>query len=398
LNQHFFAPCPRGLEDALTEELRELECNVTWQTPGGVGFEDSLGKAYRVNLESRIASRVLMRVRKARYRSVDDVYKLALDVPWWNWTDADQTLRIDLTASKSPLTSLDFATLRVKDGICDAFRHKVGKRPSIDTASPDVRVFVFLDAEQCTLYLDLSGEPLFRRGWRGETVEAPLRENLAAGILRLIGWRPGQALLDPMCGSGTFIIEAAQMTLGMAPGQFRRFAFEKLKNFDAAAWKSQLARPRPAPGGLELLRASDVSGDAVTITRGNLVRAGISEELAALIAAKQIDARHIKPQAEEGILIANPPYGERIAVRGDADDEAFFAAFGDNLKARFSNWRCAVLTSDMALQRKIHLAPKRRTPLFNGKIECRLYLFEMVRGSARRERPAASNSEAADET
>jgi putative N6-adenine-specific DNA methylase len=386
MNHYFFAPCPRGLEDALSDELRELACNVTWQTPGGVGFEGELPGAYRVNLESRIASRVLMRVKKARYRTVDDVYKLALELPWWDWFSADETLRIDVTASKSPLTSIDFATLRVKDGICDAFRQKVGKRPSIDTAAPDVRVFIFLDAEQCTLYLDLSGEPLFRRGWRGETVEAPLRENLAAGILRLLGWKPGQALLDPMCGSGTFVIEAAQMTLGMAPGASRKFAFMSLKNFDAKAWQLLIDAPRPAPLGLELLRGSDISGDAVEITRHNLIRAGISTEHAALIAEKQIDARHIKPQAESGILIANPPYGERIAVRGAADDSEFFAAFGDNLKARFSNWRCAVLTSDMALQKKIHLAPKRRTPLFNGKIECRLYVFEMVRGSARRER------------
>jgi putative N6-adenine-specific DNA methylase len=395
MNHYFFAPCPRGLEDALSEELRELDCNVTWQTPGGVGFEGELRPAYRVNLESRIASRVLMRVRKARYRTVEDVYKLALDVAWWDWFSADETLRIDVTASKSPLTSIDFATLRVKDGICDAFRQKVGKRPSIDTAAPDVRVFVFLDAEQCTLYIDLSGEPLFRRGWRGETVEAPLRENLAAGILRLIGWTPGQALLDPMCGSGTFMIEAAQMALGMAPGASRKFAFMALRNFDAKAWQALCDAPRPDPLGIELLRGSDVSGDAVEITRHNLIRAGISTEQAALIAKKQIDARHIKPLTDAGILIANPPYGERIAVRGAADDSEFFAAFGDNLKARFSNWRCAILTSDMALQKKIHLAPKRRTPLFNGKIECRLYVFEMVRGSARRERPGEAPLDAA---
>jgi putative N6-adenine-specific DNA methylase len=385
---HFFTPCPRGLEAALGEELTELGCKVTWSTPGGVGFEGELDQAYRANLESRIASRVLMRVKKARYRSVEDVYKLANGEAWWQWFSPDQTLRVDLTAVKSPLTSLDFATLRVKDGICDAFRQKSGRRPSIDTAAPDVRVFAFLDAEQVTFYLDLSGEPLFRRGWRGETVEAPLRENLAAGILRLIGWKPGMALLDPMCGSGTFIIEAAQMSLGMAPGASRDFAFMALKNFDRSAWQNLKEQPRPAAVDLNLLRGSDVSGDAIVITRANLERAGISHDEASVIAEKQIDARQIRPHADQGVLIANPPYGERIAVRGAPDDETFFTEFGNTLKARFAQWQCAIFTSDMALQRKIHLAPKRRTPLFNGKIECRLHLFEMVKGSARKERGA----------
>ncbi len=388
MSQHFFAPCPRGLEAVLGEELGELGCKVTWNTPGGVGFEGELAEAYRANLESRIASRILLRVKKARYRSVEDIYRIAAAEPWWQWFTPDQTLRIDLSAVKSPLTSLDFATLRVKDGICDAFRQKTGSRPSIDTAAPDVRVFTFLDAQQVTLYLDLSGEALFRRGWRGETVEAPLRENLAAGILRLAGWKPHTALLDPMCGSGTFIIEAAQMSLGLAPGARRDFAFMKLKNFDQGAWLTLKQQPRPPAGGLDLLKASDVSGDAVVITRANLERAGVSSDDALSIAEKQIDARQVKAHAAQGLMIVNPPYGERIAVRGATDDETFFSEFGNNLKARFADWRCAILTSDMALQRKIHLAPKRRTPLYNGKIECRLYLFEMVKGSARKDRSA----------
>jgi putative N6-adenine-specific DNA methylase len=389
VSDHYFAPCPRGLEAPLTEELRELGINVTWDAPGGVGFEGSLLDAYRANLESRIASRVLMRIAKARYRTVEDIFQMALLIPWWQWFSADNTMRIDVTASKSPLKSIDFATLRIKDAVCDGFRTKTGSRPSIDTHSPDVRIFAFLDAEQCTLYLDTSGEPLFKRGWRLDTVEAPLRENLAAGILRLAGWRPGTALLDPMCGSGTFIVEAAQMSLGIAPGSARSFGFTTLKNFDTSAWASLTESPRAAPGGLNLLSASDVSGDAIVATRANLVRAGVPESDATAIAAKQIDARFVRPNAKEGVLVANPPYGERIAMRGAEDDATFFAEFGDNLKARFAGWECMVFTSDMALQRKIHLAPKRRTPLFNGAIECRLYQFSMVSGSARKERPAA---------
>jgi putative N6-adenine-specific DNA methylase len=356
VNHLFFAPCPRGLESALTEELKQLGLRVTWQAPGGVGFEGELGHAYLANLESRIASRVLWRIAKARYRTAEDLYQMALALPWWQWFSEANTLRVDVTASKSPLKSVDFATLRIKDAVCDAFRTKSGSRPSIDTHAPDVRIFAFLDAEQCTLYLDTSGEALFKRGWRHDKVEAPLRENLAAGILWLSGWRPGTALIDPMCGSGTFIVEAAQMTLGIAAGGARTFGFERLKNFEPATW--------------------------------NLVSAGITREAALRIAAKQIDARFVKPNAKEGILVANPPYGERIAVRGAEDDAVFFTEFGNNLKARFAGWQCLVLTSDMALQRKIHLAPKRRTPLFNGAIECRLYQFSMVAGSTRKDRGA----------
>jgi putative N6-adenine-specific DNA methylase len=389
VSDHYFAPCPRGLEPPLTEELTELGINVTWHAPGGVGFEGTLADAYRANVESRIASRVLMRIAKARYRSVEDIYQMALAIPWWQWFSADDTMRIDVTASKSPLKSIDFATLRIKDAVCDGFRKKGGTRPSIDTHAPHVRIFAFLDPEQCTLYLDTSGEPLFKRGWRLDTVEAPLRENLAAGILRLAGWRPGQALIDPMCGSGTFVVEAAQMTLGIAPGATRTFGFSMLKNYDRAAFEALIEKPRAVSSGLELLNASDVSGDAILATRANLIRAGIPEEQAHAIAAKQIDARFVRPNAKEGVLVANPPYGERIAMRGAEDDATFFAEFGNNLKSRFAGWECLVFTSDMALQRKIHLAPKRRTPLFNGAIECRLYQFSMVQGSARKEKSTA---------
>ena len=420
-----FAPCPRGLEDALVAELvdplGELSLAGASATAGGVHFAGSWADVYRVNLHSRIASRVLVRVAHDRYRSEDDIYRLVLAQDWMRWFDADQTLRVDVTAgsgrSKSGLRSLEFVTLRVKDGICDRFRNAVGKRPSIETRTPDVRVFAYLDASTCTLYLDTSGEPLFKRGWRIEAGEAPLRENLAAGILRLAGWKPGVALLDPMCGSGSFVVEAAQTIFGIAPGAARRFGFERLKNFDEAAWTrlKESASPRvsdQADNAARMLRASDVSGDAVTLTRANLERAGIGSDIAMTIAAKQIDARQVKPHADTGIVVTNPPYGARIGIRGerasrsydDAQGDArshqhrddtdgadvdhalsdFFVEFGNALKQRFAGWTCHILTSDMNLQRKLRLSPDRRVPLFNGAIECRLYRFALVDGQHRR--------------
>ncbi len=414
-----FAPCPRGLEDALVAELAELSITGAHATAGGVHFAGSWLDTYRVNLHSRIASRVLVRIFRDRYRSEDDIYRLALAQDWTRWFDANQTLRVDVTGgsgkSKSGLRSLEFVTLRIKDAICDRFRNAVGKRPSIETRAPDVRVFAYLDAATCTLYLDTSGEPLVKRGWRIEAGEAPLRENLAAGILRLVGWKPGIALLDPMCGSGSFVVEAAQTIFGIAPGANRGFGFERLKNFDAVAWTAmkQSALPRVsdrADSAAILLRASDVSGDAVTLTRANLERAGIAGDIAQTIAGKQIDARQIKPHADTGIIVTNPPYGARIGIRGerasrthhdthdDMQDDArrghhgehgahgdealddFFVEFGNALKQRFAGWTCHILTSDMNLQRKLRLSPDRRVPLFNGAIECRLYRFALVAG------------------
>ncbi len=397
-----FAPCPRGLEEALVEELRELGIAPAHATAGGVHFTGTWPDAMRINLHSRIASRVLVRVVQGRYRTEDDIHKLALAQDWTRWFSVGQTLRVDTTAgsgkNKSGLKSLEFVTLRVKDGICDRFRDAVGERPSVDTRMPDVRVFAYLDANTCTLYLDTSGEPLFKRGWREESGDAPLRENLAAGILRLAGWKPGVALLDPMCGSGSFIVEAAQTALHIAPGSMRSFGFEKLKNFDSASWEQMRSDSVVQPSdedlaAIALLQASDVSGDAVGITRANLERADVPSALAAAIAPKQIDARQVKPNADHGIVIANPPYGERIAIRGERsergrqpdDDEltAFFGEFGNTLKQRFAGWTCHILTSDMNLQKKLRLSPDRRVVLFNGAIECRLYRFAVVSGQHR---------------
>ena len=391
-----FAPCPRGLEEVLVEELAEIGIADAVPAPGGVHFQGDWLATYRVNLRSRIASRVLKRVAQGRYRTEDDIHRLAMAQDWSQWFDVDQTLRVDVVTGsgrqKSSLKSLEFVTLRVKDGICDRFRQKTGARPSIDTRAPDVRVYAYLDAHACTLYLDTSGEPLFKRGVRAFTGEAPLRENLAAGILRLAGWKPGTALLDPMCGSGTFVIEAAQMAMGLHPGGQRRFGFERLKNFDAAGWTvirdQAIVVPDPV-AAFAAIRASDVSGDAVASTRANLERAGIPPAFIDAIAPKQIDARQIRPHAETGLIVSNPPYGERIAIRGEASESpddaatAFFAEFGTTLKQRFAGWTCHLLTSDMDVQRKLRLSPDRRVPLYNGAIECRLFRFPLVAGSHR---------------
>lgn len=424
----FFAPCPRGLEAPLAAELRDVAAatgtatfQVGAEAPGGVHFRGGWDAAFAANLHSRIASRVLLKIAVGGYRDERDIFALALDQAWEKWFSSRQTLRVDVTAVKSPLKSLEFTTLRIKDAICDRLREKTGSRPDIDTAAPDVRVFAFVTANQCTLYLDTSGEPLFKRGWRLDKGAAPLRENLAAGILRLSGWTPSKTLYDPMCGSGTFIAEAAQMALGIPPGTERRFAFEKIKGYDVTTWQAMKVAANEARRAARGSRAhlgiygSDISGDMLVKARANFERAGLPA-----VSLKQLDARAMTPPvANPGILIANPPYGERIEVRGRGErgqrgeangfresrtnqsegneggfqrarpdaaedvDPEFFRSFGDALKQRFAGWQAFVLTSDRGLPGLMRLRESQKTPLFNGALECRLFRFDMQVGSLR---------------
>ncbi|MFC7299091.1 THUMP domain-containing class I SAM-dependent RNA methyltransferase [Herminiimonas aquatilis] len=403
----YFCPCPRGLEIALAEELSEIAAapgsgntlKVHLQVPGGVHCSGTLQDAYRINLHSRIASRVLMRMAHASYTTENDIYDLTLAQPWEDWFAVHHTIRIDVTAIKSPLRSLEFTTLKIKDAICDRFRDIYNERPSVDTKMPDMRIVGFLDARNFTVYLDTSGEALFKRGWRMETGDAPLRENLAAGLLRTSGWKPGMTLFDPMCGSGTILAEAAQMLAGIPPGLHRDFAFEKFAGFDKAEWAAikNSVKPNMLPTEPTIF-GSDISGDMVAMTRNNLNKAGIRFE----VPLKQIEAQEVKAPSEvPGILLTNPPYGERIGVRGDstieADDMAkdFFSAFGTTLKQRFAGWQVFLFTADLGLPKLLRLKEARKTPFFNGALECRLFRFDMVAGFNRREqaKPKAESAE-----
>ncbi|MDL1866302.1 class I SAM-dependent RNA methyltransferase [Betaproteobacteria bacterium PRO4] len=380
MTEHFFAPCPRGLESVLAAELEQLDAASIQPSPGGVAFQGDWRTCYRANLESRIASRVLWQITRHSYRSEADIYDLTHALPWQDWFEPGLSIKVNLAAIKCPLRSLDFVTLRIKDAVCDKFRATRGKRPDIDTASPDMRVHGFLDAQKFTLYLDTSGEALFKRGLRQTQGEAPLRENLAAGILALAGWHPGTPLLDPMCGSGTLLLEAAQIACRIAPGSGRQFAFEKLKLFDAGNWKKlkQTATSRQLERTFQSIYGSDLYGSALAHARHNLAAA----ELAECVTLKQANVLEISPPAETGILVSNPPYGMRI---GDQQELAvFYPQLGNVLKQRFSGWRAFLLTADPMLPKTIRLTPSRRIPLFNGALECRLLEYRLVAGSMRK--------------
>lgn len=378
--EKFFATCPRGLELVLVEELRQLRAEKVHAVGGGVQFAGDFFLCYRVNLASRVASRVLWQAASGSYGNEDDIYRAAFALPWTDWFAADRTIRVDVSATKSPLTSLNFVTLKIKDAICDKIRRLSNQRPSVDTRAPDIPIQAHLTDREFALYLDTTGEPLFKRGQRSATGEAPLRENLAAGILRLAGWTPDTPLLDPMCGSATILVEAALMALDIAPGLGRHFAFEKLRNFDARHWRDLLqqaaARQKRKPA--LAIFGSDIDGRVLQAAAANLTRAGVSE----CVKLKQADVLTLAAPAPEGVIVTNPPYGVRLGEQAKLAE--FYPKLGDLLKKQFTGWRAYFLSADMRLPKLIRLAVSKRTPLFNGALECRLFEYKMVAGTMRK--------------
>ena len=380
MNFQFFATCPRGLEALLAEELLVQRALKILVTDGGVSFEGSLDTMYRVNLYSRIATRVMSRVGQGSYSSEEDIYKATFKLNWPAWFKVNQTIRVKVTGVKCPLKSLDFVTLRIKDAVCDRFREEGALRPSVSVRDPDVRIHAYLTQDQYQLYLDTSGAPLYQRGFRDVSVIAPLRENLAAGILMLTGWQPGTPLLDPMCGSGTFLIEAAMMAVNQPPGMKRTFGFQKLTSFDESLWKKIETEAMNDMKPIEFLDiyGSDMDLRAVRVARHNLKVAGL-EEVAKVM---QSDFVKLEPPASEGTLVTNPPYGQRIGE--DEDLKEVYPVWAKHMKESFGGWDTYFLTADLEMPKDMRLKPTKKTPLYNGALECRLFEIKMVAGSNRK--------------
>ena len=397
----FFLPCAAGTEPFLEQEIAAIAPNVQRTIkPGGVAVRGGWDLCMQLNLQSRIAVRVLLQVAHASYLIEQDIYQLALKTKWENWFTPNQTFKINATARKSPLHSLNFAALRVKDGIVDRFREQTEIRPNVDTKQPDVQIQIHFDERMATFYIDTSGEPLFKRGWRQIQGEAPLKETLAAAMIAASGWdyKAGQPFLDPCCGSGTIPIEAAQIACGIPAGLHRRFAFEKLKLHQPAAWqqikqkaKDQIHAPTAPVFG------SDVSFRMVDFAKQNAKRAGVLHA----VEFHGGDALERPAPAPKGMMVINPPYGERINPQGSLGKntksntwrspesqtdttEDFFPRLASHWKQAFDGWTAWVLTPDMKLSQLMRLKESRRTPLWNGPIECRFMRFDIVAGSARR--------------
>ena len=411
-----FLPCAAGVEGFLADEVHALT-GLTGHDllvgRGGVLLSASWREALRLNLHSRLAQRVLVQLQQRPYRSEADLYALASDVAWELWFAPQQSFKVEVTAQHSPLKSLNFAALRVKDAVADRFRAKRGARPDVDTQRPDVRVHLHLTAQDATLYIDTSGEPLFKRGWRVDKGDAPLKETLAAAMIAATGWNPhGDAplpLYDPCCGSGTVVIEAAQMACRIAPGLLRRFAFEQLLPYQAHVWHAIKDEAAGAVTTASVpIFGSDVAHRMVDFAQRNAERAGV----AASVQLRGGDALQRMPPCEQpGVMLLNPPYGERIAAAGTAgrnaneraaeralgasvgreaahtdDGGEFFAQLATHWKKNYSGWTAWMLTPDLKLPSKMRLKESRRVPMWNGPIECRMFRFDMVKGTLR-ERP-----------
>jgi putative N6-adenine-specific DNA methylase len=437
-----FLPCAAGVEDFLAEEVQRItEQPVAFKARGGVGVRASWRDAMRLNLHSRLAQRVLVQLWHGPYRSEQDLYNAAGEIAWEIWFTPKETIKVEVTAQHSPLTSLNFVALKIKDAVCDRFRAKRGERPSVNTIWPDVRIYAHLTTDELTLYIDTSGEPLFKRGWREDKGDAPLKETLAAAMIAATGWDAcaGQPLediaplYDPCCGSGTVLIEAAQIALHIAPGLQRRFAFEKMLPFQDHVWqaiKDQAFRDeRQWPEGhAPIVFGSDVSFRMVDFAQRNAERAGVAHA----IDLRGGDALQRMPPTERpGVMLLNPPYGERIAAAGVAGQNAgerasaraqragsraprtftvgqaapptqglgresaqlpdgeeggeFFNRLAAHWKSHYAGWSAWLLTPDLKLPGKMRFKESRRVPMWNGPIECRLFRFDLL---ARRAPPA----------
>lgn len=423
-----FAVCPSGLEEVLVRELAQQPgFRAVQPGRGGAAFEAPAQSIARANLWARIPTRLLVEAGRGVIRKPEDIRQIATRVLWENWFTFRQTLRIDLTVGREPRLDAplarNFATLLVKDGVCDRFRIARGERPSIDTAHPDIRIWAHLDQNDLTLYVDTSGEPLFKRGWRQAKGEAPLRENLAAALIAITPWDGASPVMDPFCGSGTLIIEAMQRALHLPPGYVpqspRSFAAEQFHanspmgqvNWQALRKEAaqaidhavQAAQSTAAASGVgravPAMQGSDCDPRMITIAKANAERA-LPKAIADRIVWKVSDVENCTPIAPHGILFTNPPYGKRLTPSAGAppsnDAETppgnpeFERALAETLKRQFSGWQAWILSDNLKLESGMRLKAARRAPVFNGDIECRWFRFDMVSGSMRDKSPSTA--------
>jgi 23S rRNA (guanine2445-N2)-methyltransferase / 23S rRNA (guanine2069-N7)-methyltransferase len=377
----FFAACPRNVADLLAGELRALGTTVEREHPAGVSFHGPLRDAYLACLHSRTASRVVSTLTEVDASDPDRMYRALLDLPWETHLRADGTLAVDVVGEPPRwLRNTQFAAVRAKDAIVDRLRDQGGTRPSVDTANPDLRVSLRFARERVTVGLDLSGEPLHRRGYRQAGVEAPLKENLAAALLLRAGWRElaagGGHFHDPMCGSGTLVIEAALMAADVAPGLLRRrFGFERWLGHDASLWASlrASAEARRNPGALGEGRCAGSDRDLAAI-RASLANANLAG-LGNHLVFERRDLSNLRATSHgQGLVLVNPPYGVRI---GAPELEALYALLGEKLLRCFPGWEGAVFTCEPPLGRALRLRAYRTHTFFNGPLEGRLLRFHL---------------------
>ena len=371
----------KGLEEVLAQELIELGANDVQLERRAVSFKGDKALLYRANFCLRTAIRVLVPVRseklKAKGRKPEDqVYEIAKSVDWSRYMTVDNTFVIDATVYSEFFHNSLFVTYRVKDAIVDYWNEKNGKRPNVNAENPDIRINLHIGNDMMTLSLDSSGESLHKRGYRVATTEAPISEVLAAGMLRMAGWHGQSDFYDPMCGSGTLLIEAALMAHNIAPGVFRQaYAFEKWPDFDADLWNDIYNDDSHEREFTHKIYGSDASFYAIQQATKNIKSAGVAKD----IELKQVRIEELKDLSSEGALVMlNPPYGERLKSNKEMED--LYGAIGSALKHQFTGASAWIISSNVAAMKCIGLKPSKKLHLLNGELDCQFNKYDLFQG------------------
>jgi putative N6-adenine-specific DNA methylase len=368
-----FATVPLGAEELTAAELMKLNASEVKTTRGGVSFSGDRKILYRSLLQLRTASRLLVQLAQFSCSSPEELYDGIRALAWEEILNPEMTISVDCSLRDSAITHSHFAALKTKDAIVDLLRDKTGRRPDVDTKSPDLRINLHILKNQATVSLDASGEPLDRRGWRLDRNDAPLRETLAAAIMMHTGWDGAVPLMDPMCGSGTLLLEGAAIATGNPAGGGRQFGIMRWPDFDKRLWE-QVLREEKAKVVESLsvpVLGYDKDPKAIIACRENARRAGLSYT----VAFDRKPFEEIEPSGHQGILVMNPPYGLRMGDKTEL--EHLYKKIGEVFKKRFSGWTAYLLAGDLELARLVGLKPSRRFVLFNGPLECRLLKYEL---------------------
>lgn len=379
---HFFATVPKGLELLLVDELTQLGAKDAAEKLAGVEFSGDLTLAYQACLWSRFANRILLRLTQAPAATPDQLYAALRKITWEEHIDPSRTFAVHFVTTQSAINHTLFGAQKAKDAIVDQMRDRFGVRPSVDRERPDVSVYVYLHRDVATIYLDLSGESLHRRGYRLEGGAAPLKENLASGILQRAGWpriaKEKDTLLDPMCGSATLLVEGAMMAADMAPGLLRDyFGMIGWKKHQPHLWETlrTQAEERREQGmkQLPMMVGFDQDAAAIKIAFENIERAGFLGKIH--VEKRELAVFAPKPKEQAGLVVVNPPYGERLGEEELL--QPLYTLLGDRLKGYFAGWQAAVFTGNPALGKQMGLRAKRYYAFFNGSIPCKLLLFDV---------------------
>lgn len=370
----------QGLEHVLAEEVKAIGGLAVKILKRAVECEGDLRLLYRANLELRTALRVLVPIAEFRARSPEELYQKIYQIEWADYLSVDRTFAIDAVTKSEIFTHSKYAALKTKDAIADYFRDRSGKRPDVNVDYPNLRINVHINKDECSIALDSSGDSLHKRGYRANTVEAPINEVLAAGMILLSGWKGDRTFLDPMCGSGTLLIEAAMIAKNMPP-QLNKdsLGFMKWKNFDERLWEDVVEKAKNAVKPLNCnVLGFDKDMKAVRITAQNIFSAHLEGQG---IQVEKQPFEKLMPPPAPGLLMTNPPYDERLK---EADIQAFYKMIGDQLKQAFAGYEAWLITSNMDALKHLGLKATQKLTLFNGALECKFLQYELYEGSKRK--------------